>query len=72
MPPPEDVRLSETLKFFPFPMGDPVPWWIREFLDKEQLLGLARLQLQLVRDIATVHAQVAESAQKILEGGVGR
>ena len=45
--------LAEILQWRPHPIGDPVPWWLFNELNKEILVELAQISLQRqVEDLA--------------------
>ncbi len=65
----EKNEMSELLRFRPFPHGDPVPWILIEQLEREQLLEIAKIQLEYQTAINEAYGKalqrVGEMAGKI-------
>jgi hypothetical protein len=51
------VELSELFHFRPGPIYDPVPWWLLQYLEKEQIVQVARIQLEMQRAIVTAYGK---------------
>jgi hypothetical protein len=47
------VELSELLHFRRGPLWDQVPWWLVQHLDEEQIVQVARIQVEMQRAILT-------------------
>lgn len=69
MPPQDDFsdpRLSPMLQFRPWPIWDPVPWWILRSLDERIVRELAVVQLETQREVLQAQMKSIERAVKIL------
>lgn len=69
-----DARISadmaEILRFKVPPWFDPVPWFIWERLDKEKMLALTRVQLQLHKSVLLAQQRTLNDAMKVI-GDIG-
>jgi hypothetical protein len=61
---PPRAELHDILQFRPHPVGDPVPWWLLQELDKGVLSQLA--QISLVRQKEELAAQT-----KAIDAAIG-
>ncbi|HKN87963.1 MAG TPA: hypothetical protein VJV04_13965 [Nitrospiraceae bacterium] len=55
-------QLQDVLRFDPDWVKDPVPPWIRNFLDKAVLKELAIIQLEYQKSLLEMQAKVTERA----------
>jgi hypothetical protein len=58
-----DATLPSILRFRPWPGGDPVAPWLVDQLDKDQLVQLAKVGLELNQ--AVLQAQLKANAQAL-------
>jgi hypothetical protein len=58
-------RLNEIFQFMPYPPYDPVPWWLFE-LDREILVDVARVRLDLYRTTLEAQIKAAGAIEQIL------
>jgi hypothetical protein len=58
-----EATLSSILRFRPWPGGDPVAPWLIDQLDKNQLVQLARVGLELNQ--AVLQAQLKANTQSL-------
>jgi hypothetical protein len=59
-------EIPEILRFKVPPWFDPVPWFIWERLDKEKVLALTRVQLQLQKSILLAQQRALNEAIKVI------
>jgi hypothetical protein len=52
----QKIELSEMLRFDPGWIKDPVPWLI-PYLDKEQIIQTARIQIEFQRAVQAAHSK---------------
>ncbi len=64
-------ELPELLRWYPFPVPDPGPPWLRDILDKEQLFKVAVIQLQLERDTLAARGAAIDKQIQILSRKAG-
>jgi hypothetical protein len=64
-------ELPEWLRYFPFPIPDPGPPWLRQILDKETLAKVAVVSLQLEKDILSARAAAIDRQLQILSRKAG-
>ena len=67
MPTPK-MELSETLLFRPGHGGDPGPWLLQH-LDKQQIVQIASIQIELQKAIQTAYGKALDGFAGVLEGG---
>ncbi|NGZ11123.1 MAG: hypothetical protein CV088_17360 [Nitrospira sp. LK70] len=60
------VHLHEALAFNPDWVKDPVPPWIRNFLDKTVLRELAIVQLEYQKNLLDLQSKTTERALGVL------
>jgi hypothetical protein len=65
--PPQKVELSELLQFRPGPIWDPVPWWVLQYLEKEQIVQVARIQLEMQRAMLAAHSKALDQVAGVLQ-----
>ena len=63
--------LPQLLRYFPFPIPDPGPPWLRQLLDKDILFKVAIVHLQLEKDVLTARAQAIDKQLQILSRKAG-
>lgn len=61
----DDSKLASALRFRPWPIWDPVPWLI-DVLDKQKLIEIARIQLDLHQENLKAQLKAAEAMQKAI------
>jgi hypothetical protein len=61
--------LHEILQFRPHPIGDPVPWWIFQELDKSVLTQLAHISLVRQKEELAAQTKALDAAIKIIGRG---
>ncbi len=69
MPPQDDFadpRIAQLLQFRPWPIWDPVPWWILRALDDRVIKELAVVQLETQRAVLKAQMDSIERTVKIL------
>ena len=60
------ARLSR-LEFRPWPHADPVPWpYLIDILEQRQILEIARIQVQLHKDMLQAQLRAAEQVEKAI------
>lgn len=59
---PPRAELNELLQFRPHPIGDPVPWWLFQELEKNVLVELAQISLQRQREELAVQSKALDAA----------
>jgi len=64
--------LAEALRFRPWIIPDPVAPWVATELDKNQLVALARVGLELSRNVLEAQLKANAQAAEILKGVPGR
>lgn len=69
---PNIPQISELFRWRPWPIGDPVPWWVISQLSKETLVELSRIQLEHEKAINTAYGQYLNSVQGVLQKAGGR
>ena len=62
-------ELSPLFRFRPWPQGDPVAPWLISELDKEQLIKLALVGLELNQAVLKAQLEANAQALKIIKGG---
>jgi hypothetical protein len=60
-------ELQEALRFRPKIWWDPVPDWLFQHLDREIMIDLARVSLQLHRDMLEVQLRGMDQIAKVLD-----
>ena len=65
-------NLIDLFRFRPWPNGDPVAPWLVTQLDKNQLVSLARVGLELTRSVLEAQLKANAQAAEILKGVAGR
>jgi hypothetical protein len=60
------VELSELLRFDPGWIKDPVPWLL-PYLDKEQIVKTARIQLEFQRAVQAAYGKALEQFEGVLK-----
>jgi len=60
------VELSEALRFDPGWIKDPVPWLI-PYLDKEQILQIARIHLDLQKAVQGAYTKALGQFESVLK-----
>jgi hypothetical protein len=60
-------EMSELLRFRVNPIFDPVPWPILQYLEKEQLLEVARIQLEYQLAVNEAQGKAMEQVKGMLE-----
>jgi hypothetical protein len=60
------AELSEALLFRPGHGGDPVPWLLQH-LDKQQILQLASIQLEMHRAVAAANSKALEQITALVK-----
>jgi hypothetical protein len=63
--------LPQLLRYYPFPIPDPGPPWLRQLLDKDLLLKLAVVHLQLEKEVLTSRAKAIDSQIQLLARKTG-
>lgn len=61
------IELQEALRFRPKIWWDPVPDWLFQHLDREIVLDLARVSVQLERDMLEVQMRGLDQISKVLD-----
>lgn len=66
--------LHQTLRWWPFPPGDPAPeiWRVISDLDKRAQLEVAQVVLQTQIETIRAHAQGLEQIKAVVAKGIGR
>jgi hypothetical protein len=65
----ESQRLSSRLDFRPMPHVDPVPWpYLIDILEQRQLVEIARVQVQLHKEVLQAQLKATELIEKTLSG----
>jgi hypothetical protein len=65
----ERERLSSRLEFRPLPHVDPVPWpYLIEILEQRHILEIARVQVQLHKEVLQAQLRATEAIEKTLGG----
>lgn len=64
--------LIDLFRFRPWPNGDPVAPWVVNQLDKNQLVSLARVGLELTRNVLEAQLKANAQAAEILKGIAGK
>ena len=72
MPQEISESLVELFRFRPWPNGDPVAPWVFNQLDKNQLVSLARVGLELTRTVLEAQLKANAQATEILKAIAGR
>jgi hypothetical protein len=62
----QKIELSEMLRFDPGWIKDPVPWLI-PYLDKEQIIQTARIQIEFQRAVQAAHSKALQEFESILK-----
>jgi len=60
------AELNELLHFRPHPIGDPVPWWLFQELDKKVLVELAQISLVRQKEELAAQAKALDAAMKAI------
>ena len=58
--------LPQLLRYYPFPIPDPGPPWLRQLLDKDMLFKSAIVHLQLEKDVLTARSKAIDAQLQIL------
>jgi hypothetical protein len=65
----ETQRLSSRLDFRPMPHADPVPWpYLIDILEQRHLVEIARVQVQLHKEVLQAQLKATELIEKTLGG----
>jgi hypothetical protein len=64
-----DVELSTLFHWRPGPIYDPVPWWLLQHLGKEQVVQVARIQIEMQRAILTAYGNALNQIPEGLTTG---
>ena len=67
----EKVELSERLHFNPIIHGDPPPW-VLPYLDKEQIIQAARIQLEFQRAVQAAYGKALQQFEGVLKSAGGQ
>lgn len=67
--PPQKVELSELLQFRPGPIWDPGPWWVLQYLEKGQIVQVARIQLEMQRAVLAAQSKALDQIAGVLQTG---
>ena len=59
---PPRADLHDILQFRPHPVGDPVPWWLLQELDKGVLSQLAQISLQRQKEELAAQSKALDAA----------
>lgn len=59
-------ELAEILRFRVPPWFDPVPWFVWERLDKEKVLALTKVQLQLQKSVLLAQQRAINQVMEVL------
>jgi len=60
------ANTPSVLEFNPGWIKDPVPWWLISHLDKNSLVQLAQVQLQLQQVVLESQLKAVQQAQQII------
>lgn len=63
-------ELEEILKFKPFPIPDPVPFWIVKYLKEDHLARLAIIEMDMRNEIIEATLKANNQAMEVLKGMV--
>lgn len=64
-----DAAKLSRLEFHPWPHADPVPWpYLIDILEQRQILEIARVQVQLHKDMLQAQLRAAEAVEKAIGG----
>ena len=62
-------QLSSRLDFRPLPHVDPVPWpYLIDILEQRQIVEIARIQVQLHKEVLQAQLKATEAIEKGLAG----
>jgi hypothetical protein len=64
---PQIPQLHEAFRFRPWPIGDPVPWWLLSYLSKEVIFELARVQLEYEKAANAAYGTYINGVQNVLQ-----
>jgi hypothetical protein len=59
-------EMSELLRFRPNPIFDPVPWILVEQLEREQLIQIARIQLEYQIRINEAYGKAIQQVNELV------
>ena len=62
----ESQSLAAAFHWHPGPIFDPVPDWIINQLDRVAVINLAKVQLELGRQVLEAQLKAAKAAQEII------
>jgi len=65
---PEAEELNRMLRFHPFPIPDPVPFWIVPYLDRVQIGRLALIETEMRNEVLEAALKANAQASEILKG----
>jgi hypothetical protein len=64
-----DVERLSRLEFRPWPHADPVPWpYLIDILEQRQILEIAKVQVQLHKEVLQAQLKAAELVEKAIGG----
>jgi hypothetical protein len=58
--------LAEILQWRPYPIGDPVPWWLFNEVDKATLVELAQISLARQVEELAVQTKALNAAIEVI------
>lgn len=65
-----DAQRLSRLEFYPWPHADPVPWpYLIDILEQRQILEIAKIQVQLHKDMLQAQLKAAELVEKAIGAG---